>query len=349
MTIQLDRMNPKFRQLVDLFFFSDKMDFDVSEFKLLLKEKNFNHLEYMWDRLQKCTSIFWENGAQFWKHRFSFLFSLNEKSILQKLELYLERRMFNLVIGKSNINIIHDIEYLQYVEFFKQKHFNGNSIENVANYILSLPSNTSMTNLLSIVNSFTPFLFKDLNDFANKLIKKITQSCRNFDFLLSLEEIAPQDFCLNRNFLTDLAIDIINERAHNGKNHRIFFRLINDDRILYLFKIKYNSSLKLKLVEFLKSCDYQMIEDFHLRNIRNLLNIDSSLSENIIEIYGEKIYNRKSGHRRANTNKLIKLVKTFSQISSRQILFFLSSHNEINDIKYVLLAFPHLNKLAVFV
>jgi hypothetical protein len=42
-------------------------------------------------------------------------------------------------------------------------------------------------------------------------------------------------------------------------------------------------------------------------------------------------------------------MKTFPQISPKKILAYLSSQNKMTDIKYMLLAFPNLRKLAAFV
>lgn len=349
MTVQLDRVNPKFRQLTDLLFFSDRMDLDLTEFRSLLKENYSDHHGYMWDRLQKCTEVFWENGEAFWSNRFNFLLSLNEKSLLKNLEELLEKRMHELVRIKSQVNILYDIQYLQFVEFCKLKHTRNEDLSNVKNYLLDLPSHSSVEKLINVVNSFTPFIFKNLNDYSQHLVKRITQSCRNFDFLLALEQMAPQDFYLDREPIAALARELITERTHNDKNRRTFFNLINDEGVMQKLKSGYTTAMSTKLVDLLEACDYQMIEEHHLRNIKNILELDPTLSDNIVEIYAEKLYSRGSGHKKANADRLIRLAKTFPQISPRKILSFLSSNNKINDIKYVLSSFPDLKKLAAFV
>src|SRR5678815_3683561 len=119
MMIQLDKVNPKFRQLTDLLFFSDRMDLDLSEFKQLLKENHDPHFDYLWDRFKKGTEIFWENGEQFWFDRLSFLLSLNEKTLAKYVEDYLQKRMFSTVRAKFSIDIKYDNEYLQFLQFCK--------------------------------------------------------------------------------------------------------------------------------------------------------------------------------------------------------------------------------------
>lgn len=349
MTVQLDRVNPKFRQLTDLLFFSDRMDLDLSEFKSLLKENYNNHHAYMWDRLQKCTEVFWENGEQFWSNRFAFLLSLDEKQVSKNLEELLETRMFELVRNKSQVNIAYDIQYLQFVEFCKLKFQKKEDLSNIKNYLMELPSHSSVEKLVNIVNSFTPFVFNSLNDYADHLARKITQSSRNFDFLLALEEMAPENFFLDREPIVKLAKDIIIDRSLNDKNRRAFFNIINDKKIMLSLKKEYHISMRVRLVSLLDSCEYQMIEEHHLRNIKNILELDPSLADDIVEIYAAKLYGRSSGHKKANADRLIRLVKTIPEISSRKVLSFLSSNNKMNDIKYVLSSFPDLKKLAAFV
>lgn len=349
MAVQLDRVNPKFRQLTDLIFFSDRMDLDLTEFRSLLKENYIDHHGYMWDRLQKCTEVFWENGEAFWSNRFAFLLFLNEKTILKNLEEHLEKRMRDLVRNKTQINITYDIQYLQFVEFCKLKHARNEDLSHVRDYLLELPSHSSVEKLITVVCSFTPFIFESLNDYAQHLVKRITQSCRNLDFLLALEQMAPQDFHLDREPMALLAKEIITGRAHNDKNRRAFFNLISDAGVMRILKGEYNSAMKGKLLDLLQGCDYQMIEERHLNNVKNILELDPTLSDNVVEIYAEKLYSRASGHKKANADRLIRLAKTFPQISPRKILSFLSSNNKINDIKYILSSFPELKKLAAFV
>jgi len=349
MPVQLDKINPRFRQIVDLLFFSDRMDLDLTEFRSLLKENYKDHYNYAWDRLQKSLDIFWENGSVFWSHRLEFLLSLNDKFLIKNLEEHLEKRMFELIRNKQQINIDYDIEYLQFVEFCKIKYARHDDLSNIKNYLIDLPSHSSIEKLINVVNSFTPFLFKSLNDYADHLVRKITQSCRNFDFLLALEEIAPNNFSLNREPIANLAMDIIMDRVHNDKNKRAFFNLINDKGVLNILKLRYDNSFRLKLIKLLENCDYFLLEDWHLRNIKNILELDSSLADRIVEIYGDKLYSRGFGHKKANADRMIRLAKTFPQISAKKILSFLSTHNKMNDVKYVLSSFPDLKKLAAFV
>jgi hypothetical protein len=347
MSVQsFEKVNTRFRQLADQFCFSDRLDLDLSDFKSLLRENFDVHYWYFLDRLQKCTDIFWENGDQFWFNRFSFLFSLNEKNLIKNLEEYLKNRMFQIVKDKKYIDIRYDIEYLQFVEFCKVKHLRSENLLEIKNYLIDLPSQTKFEKHITLVQSFTPFLFKNLNDYAEHLTAKITNSTRNFDFLLFLEQ---KDVPLDRLPIAKLAYDLITERTHSDKNCLAFFYLISDKKIRDLLKEKYCILCKRKLISLLEYCDYYILDAHHFRNISNLLDLDDTLADDIVRVYAEKIYDRDIVNKTANINKLIKLAKICPQVSPRKILAFLSSNNKVPDIKYIVSAFPDLKKLAAFV
>jgi len=346
MMIQLDKVNPKFRQLTDLLFFSDRMDLDLSEFKQLLKENHDPHFDYLWDRFKKGTEIFWENGEQFWFDRLSFLLSLNEKTLAKYVEDYLQKRMFSTVRAKFSIDIKYDNEYLQFLQFCKVKHFRKESLVPVKNYLTEMPSHLSTDKLIKIVNSFIPIVFNDIDEYASIITKKITQSARHFDLLLALEQ---QGILFDKRPIIRLAFEIIVERAHNDKNRRAFFTIINDPTIRNGLKQIYNSSHHPKLMALISDCDYQIIEEHHLRNVKNLVDLDATVADEIAIIYADKLYHRSTGHKKANADRLIRLLKTIPQIMPKKILAYLSSNNKMSDIKYVLSAFPDLRKLAAFV
>lgn len=345
MSISLDKLNPKFRQLTDLLFYSDRMDLDLSNYKQLLKE-SLEHFEYAWDRFQKSTEIFWEDGEQFWFNRFSSLLALNDKNLSKHIENYLEHRMFNLVRGSKKIDIKYNIEYLQFVEYCKAKHARKESLLHVKMYLLDMSANIGVDKLVTIINSFTPFLFKDLSEYTEAISRKITQSSRSFELLLALEA---RGMKFDRKPIVNLAKEILIARAHNDKNRRAFFAIINDPEALSLLKQSYDYTYKEKLLDLLEDCDFRMIEDHHLRNFQNIVALDSSIADEFAVIYADALYSRGTGHKKANADRLIRLLKTIPQVAPKKILAYLSSHNKMSDIKYILLSFPDLKKLAAFV
>jgi hypothetical protein len=346
MTINLIKINPKFRQLVDLLLFSDRMDLDLSEFKSFLKENYDINFEYVWDRFIKSSEIFWENGEQFWSHRLSFLLGLNERNLSKSIEEHLEKRMFNLIRVKEEANILYDIEYLQFLEYCKIKSARQESLISIKNYLTELPAHIKFDKLINIISSFVPIVFADINEYAEAITKKITQSARSFDLLIALEK---HGVSFDKQPIVKLAREIIVERARNEKNCRAFFTILNNTEIRTKLKQEYKPSYRKKLLDLLDCCDYHMIEEHHLCNIKNLIELDNTIADELSIIYADKLYHRNTGHKKANADKLIRLLKTIPQIVPKKILAYLSSHNKMSDIKYILSAFPELRKLAAFV
>jgi hypothetical protein len=290
--------------------------------------------------------IFWAEGERFWFHRLNFLFSLNDKNLSKAIEFYLDKRMFNLIKTKKIIHIEYDNEYLQFLELCKVKHARGESLSQIKKQLTELPSHVRADKLYTIISSFIPLVFSDLNEYVDIVSRKITQSSRNFDILKSLEE---QGLSIDKDPMVRLAKEILLERTHSVKNRRAFFAMLHDKEILSSFKEEYQNGYKSKLLGLLNQCEYSEIEERHLQNVKMLLDIDSSISDELAVIYANKLYARATGHKKANADRLIRLLKMFPTINPKKLLAYLSSHNKMADIKYVLSAFPNLKKLAAFV
>ena len=97
------------------------------------------------------------------------------------------------------------------------------------------------------------------------------------------------------------------------------------------------------------ACEIVEIDGEFFKNIKLLISLDSKSADDLAIIYCNKICNRFYSHNRANSDKLIKMIKKIPEISSKRILAHLSSQNLINDIKYMFQAFPELKKLSAFI
>ena len=139
-SVQLDKINTKFRHLVDLLLFSDRMDLDLGEFSDLLYLNYPSHANYLHDRFRKACDIFWEDNKTFWHNRLTFLLSLNNKPISKEIERYVEQRMFAFVKNKRKININYDLEYIQFVCLCDVKYERKESLLSVKNYLTEMPS-----------------------------------------------------------------------------------------------------------------------------------------------------------------------------------------------------------------
>lgn len=339
-----ENLNPKFRNLTDLLFYSDRMDLDLSEYKSLYKENRTTHSIYLLNLLKRAADIFWEDNDSFWSNRLKFIFSLNEKHITEDVSSFIEKRMFNLIRFKLDINVKYDIEFQQFLAYCKVKFQKGEELNSIKEQLLALPSNTSATQIMQVVPHFIPLFFKDINEYIDHIIKKIPQSARNFELLRELEDLG---LSFNKQPIVSLAKDLLLERVYNDKNRRALFSLLYDDTVFS--SLKELQVPKIRLTGLLNATDYKEIEDRHFSNIKHLLELDPSLGEDVANIYASKLYARGGGHKKANADRLIRLLKMFPQIQPKKVLAFLSSNNKIIDIKYMLNAFPDLRKLAAFV
>lgn len=344
--VQLDKINPKFRHLTDLMLFSDRMDLDFSEFKTLLRENHSDHFEYLWNRFKRASTIFWEEGEKFWFSRINFLYSLGDKSLNKSLEEHFQKGMVSLLRSKHLVDIRYDIEFLQFLEYCKVKHSKQESLVQFKTYLTDIPSHLNAEKIIKIVNHFIPIVFSDINEYVGVISKKITQSSRHYDLLLALEQ---QGVPFNKEPIIKLGLELITERTHNDKNRRAFFAILNDGYVRSGLKDIYKNSYRDKLLEFIEDCDYQVIEEHHLRNIKNIIDLDSSVADDLAMMYADKLYHRNTGHKKANADRLIRLMKVVPEVNPKKVLAYLSSNNKMSDIKYVLSAFPELRKLAAFV
>ena len=344
--VQLDKIQPKFRHLVDLLMFSNRMDIDLQNLNTLLYDNYQINLEFLLDRFKKSCEIFWEDNESFWINRLSFLFNLNNKIISNNIEKYLEKRMFSLVRTKQSISEKHDLAYIQFIAYCKVRYSRKESLLSVKNYLTELPSHVNADKLIKIVSSFIPIVFKDMNEYAMTISHKIIYSSRNFEILQSLEG---KGIVIDRKPLVKLAKEILIERERSSKNILAFFSLLNDQKILNQLKTDYTLSDREFLLDFISNCDYQIIEEYHLKNIKNIITLDECVANDVAIIYINKLYSRRVRHKRSNIDKIIRLLNIFPEISSKRILAHLSSKNKISDIKYMMKAFPNLQKLAIFI
>jgi hypothetical protein len=203
-----------------------------------------------------------------------------------------------------------------------------------------------VSRITSIIENFIPHLFPDLNEYLELLGKKVSQSARNFQVLQQLEK---QGVPIDRGPIFNLVKNLLVKRALNRPNRRSFFAMIDDQTVLNYLKSEYKPEHRSRLIELIKACDYKEIEELHLRNVKNLLELDSSITDELLKAYADGLYSRGTGNKKANVQRLIRLCKTYTQFSPKKVLVYLSSNNKMSDIKYLISAFPDLKTLAPFI
>lgn len=346
MEIILNKLNPKFRHLTDVLCFSDYKNINLSEFKSLYREKHEVHMPYLWDRFCKSSSIFWEEGASYWEHRFQFILGLNDRNLSAKIETFLNTRMSHLLRTKNVIDINYDIEFLQLREFCKAKYKRKESLFPIQETLLAMPSSVGIEKILNIIQEFIPSVFTDIDEYISLTSKKLLVSAKNFDILALLDR---KGIPYDKEYMVNLLYELVCERAHTLKNIRALFTLLNNSDIRHLFKQRYNDKCREKIIGVLQDCTCLYFEEYYMRNCANLLDLDQTLADDIAIIYAEKLFEKTVKHKKSNAERLIKMLKKFPQISPKKILAYLSSENKMLDMKYILNAFPSLKQLAVFV
>lgn len=335
----LDNVNPQFRILTDQLFFTDRTDLDLSNFYLLL-ESDSNHIAYFWDRFIRSTEIFWVED--FWINRFNFIISLHPQMSMSLFEKYLLNRW--ILFRTSNIN---NNQSMQFFAWVKAKYYKQESLIDIRNCLLDMPNNTETSKVVKLIHNFIPYVFANLDEYTYLITKKFGQSYRHFDVLKEFER---QGIILDKSLVFHVAKELLYKRNFNTKNRNTLYKMMEDNEILLLLKSEYISkNNKNRLIDLISKSEYREIENHHLRNIKNLLELDPLIADHLITTYTDKLYKRGYGNRKANIIRLIRIYKKFPQFSPKKLLVFLSTKGRVNDIKYIMAAFPDLKKLSAFV
>jgi hypothetical protein len=341
--MQLELVDPKYRKLVDQIFFTDRSDLDLSEFQSLFANKDV-HFDYLRDRIKRSREIFWDES--FWINRFEFLLSINPRKIEQELEATLLGEFKQLLMRTYGASPLYNNVYLQIIAWTKAKLNKKLGTKAVEDLLTSLIHWSSTDQTLEVVKSFTPFIFKDLAEYVTLISKSLSQSSRNFQVIKELES---HGFQLDKEPMFKLARDLLFKRALNRPNRRTLFNLFTDQFVMAHLKTQYKPEHRDRLVDFIKSCEFKEIEEQHLRNIKNLLELDSTVADELLTTYAEKLYARGTGAQGANIKRLIRACKTFPQFQPKKVLVWLSTNNRVSNMKFLISSFPDLKPLVPFV
>jgi hypothetical protein len=341
--LALDKVDPQFRILADKLFFTDRTDLDVSDFKTLFESKEA-HYGYLWDRFTRSAEIFWDDA--FWTNRLDILLSLQSKRLETEVGAFLLSRFRRLIDWRTNPTPKVDSDFIRFVAWTKVRVLRKEDVMPIREFFVNLVHSMKVGRITSIIQHFIPHLFQDMNEYLELLGKSISQSARNFEVLQQLEK---QGIPIDRGPIFKLAKNLLLKRALNRPNRRSFFALMDDTSVMVHLKLEYKPEHRDRLIDFIKACDFKEIEEYHLRNVKNLLELDSSITEELFGIYADKLYARGTGYQGANVKRLIRLCKTFPALSPKKVLVYLSNQGKMADIKHLLSSFPDLKTLIPFI
>jgi len=339
----LDKVDPEFRVLADKLFFTDRLDLDLSKFKHLFESSEFNY-RYLWDRFSRGIEIFWDEA--FWLNRLDLLLSLESKRLEAEVGTLLLNRFRRLIDTRHNPDPKLYTEFSQFIAWTKTKASRKEDIQPFREYFIGLVHSMQVDRLTHTVGYFTPHLFQDLNEYLTLLGKRVSESARSFEVLRQLES---QGVPIDKGPIFKLSSNLLLKRALNRPNRRSFFGLLDDPSVMAHLKSEYKSENRARLVDLIKMCDFKEIEERHLRNVKNLLELDVTIAEELFVAYADSLYNRGTGYKGANAKRLVRLCKMFPAFSPKKALVYLSNHSRMPDIKHLISAFPELKTLVPFV
>lgn len=338
----LEKVDPQFRTLTDLLLFTDRFDVDWSNYATLLNDES-NYL-YLVDRFGRCVEMFWNEA--FWSHRLNLLFSLQHKKLHQMMDSLIEDRFKFLIKSNSAASPYVHREFMQYIGLCAAKANHKGNLITAKKLLLHLPYSVRADDLTRFVAHFVPSVYPSLDAYGEALTKEIAHSSRAFQMMDTLEG---QGVPVNRTLIYVVAKDLFFKRVLNRKNRHSLFTMLQDDNIRSAIKLEYKPEHRDRIISLISGCDFGEIEQGHLINIKSLLDIDGTIADQLIIIYANKLWARGVGSRKANIDRIIKVLKAFPQCSPKKILVYLSNNNRMSDIKYLLIAFPDLRKLAAFI
>lgn len=341
--LDLHKVDPQFRILTDKLFFTDNTDLDLSQLKVLLESSEFNY-SYFWDRFLRSSEIFWEED--FWVNRLDVILSLQSKRLDLEVGNYLLSRFRRMLDLRINPTPRIDNEFIQFKAWTKVRVARKEETISIREFLINLVYISKVGKLTSIVDHFIPFLFQDMKEYLTLLGKRVSESARSFEVLRQLES---QGIPIDKGPLLKLSKNLLLKRALNRSNRRSLFALMDDKDIMTHLKEEYSPDDRNRLISFIQSCDYKEIEEYHLRNVRNLLEIDVSIADELFIAYANKLWARGTGSRGANVKRLIRLCKTFPAFAPKKALVYLSTTGKMSDIKPLIQAFPELKTLAPFI
>jgi hypothetical protein len=339
----LDKVDPQFRFLADKLFFTDNTDLDLSNFKSLF-DSNEYHYRYLLDRFSRSLEVFWDES--FWISRLDIILSLQSKRLDSEIGSLLLSRFRRMLYIRINPTPKIDSEFIQFKAWTKVLASRKENITSIREFFINLVHIIQVGKITNIIGHFMPHLFQDMNEYLGLLGKKVSESARSFQALKQLES---QGVPIDKSPLLKQAKNLLLKRALNRPNRRSLFALMDDKEIIDYLKSEYKSEDRARLLAFVESCDYKEIEEYHLRNIKNLLEIDSSIAEELFIIYADKLWARGTGNRGANVKRLIRLCKTIPIFSPKKALVYLSQTGRMSDIKPLVSAFPELKNLTPFI
>ncbi len=335
-------LNSEFKNKTDLLFFSNRLDLDLSNYKSLF-ELDSRNADYLLDRFFKGLEIFWDNLDVIWFQRFSIILSLSSPAITRTVERWVSKRMCALLRKKIEVKQ-SSIEFIQYLELCKVKWNRKDSLSEARNYLLELPDSIKPEQVILVIQSFIPYVFKDINEYIAYLCKRVIYSTRN---LIILKELRSKGFNFNIELLKN-RLDLILDSDACIKMSKAFVALLYEEEIVLYLKSKPDLDLP-KIMDLLDYCSFKELEENNYYIFETLSKLDSEFISHLLEEYINALMSRGNKHLKSNANKIAKLTRTVPIFLAKDTFRYLVSINQLNYVKALTIHFPEFKGLIPFI
>lgn len=331
----------RFRQQTDQIF--THSNFDIIDRKQYSADFFIrDNQSYFWTVL--FNSFKSNTNTTYLENIFDFLLSLDYSYLSYELERMAFNKMVDLLCYNTE-DYKNNVAYIQALIFAKVLKNRKIASSYGKRILLSYRHPSRALQIIDVVKDFVPTIFKNQEEYFTLLSKKVEESVGTFKFIMELEKLG---FPIDKAPLNNLALRLLSKRKFNDVNRKWLFRFFDNREIFEFLKSNYKSEYKDRLLKLVDGAYFYEIDGFELKNMKLLLELDKSIAEDLIKKYADKLYNRWTGHKFANVNRLIKAVKTFDCFSARNMLVYLSQKDRSNDIAHWINAFPELQHLGSF-
>lgn len=335
-------LNSEFRNKTDLLFFTNRLDLDCKNYKDLFWLDIENNSQYILDRFYKGSEIFWDVDSEgVWNSRLTILLDLESVVVTKAVDKFVNKRLVALFRNRQDLNIKYYTEFIQYLEFAKVKYSRKENLSQIRNYLLELPNSFKVEKVIEIVRLFIPFIFKDVNEFASQLCRKIIHSPKNLLILRELERLGVK---YNRQLLVD-CFDLVLAKPTSRKTAKAFMALMEEKEVVSHFKtLKVGS----KIDELMFELDFKELEHNKYVVFNNLTVDCERLVAPLLELYIDKLLLRGSRYIKSNCNRCARLCQALPSFEPKMVFHYFSSKNKLEYVREFSNLYPSLKQYIPF-
>ncbi len=271
------------------------------------------------------------------------LLGLESAVVTKAVEKFVNKRLVALFRNRQDLNIKYYTEFIQYLEFTKVKYNRKENLSHIRNYLLELPNSFKVEKVIEIVKLFVPVIFKDVNEFATQLCKKIIHSPKN---LLILKELEKKGVQYNRQLLVD-CFELVLTKPTTHKTAKAFMALMEEKEVVAHLK-GLNSSHGSKMDELLFELNFKDFEHNKYVVFDNLTQNYEDLIQPLLELYIDKLLLRGSRYMKSNCNRCARLCQALPCFEPKMVFHYFSSKNKLEYVREFSNLYPAFKQYIPF-